>query len=125
MIPEERKDLQAQLQLERDKNIDLKFQALNDKLDEALTLLKENMQKHDLNRDSIKELETKFKNCPINVVKSEMKRYAKETNFVRALFKNPIVGTFVLTLWIIFIFGLLITFGPDSLVEFLMKFKGM
>jgi Fe2+ transport system protein B len=125
MTPDEYTKLQEQLQLERDKNIDLKFQNLNQKMDEVIALLKDNVKKNDQNKDSIKELEIKVQNCPIGVVKAELKRYGKETNFLRALFKNAIVGTFVITLWIVFIFGLLITFGPDSLVEFLMKFKGL
>jgi len=125
MTPDEYTKLQEQLQVERDKNIDLKFQNLNQKMDEVLALLKDNVKKHDQNKDSIKELEVKIKNCPIGIVQSTLERYGKETNFLRALFKNPIVGSLVTTLWIIFIFGLLITFGPDSLVEFLMKFKGL
>ena len=125
MTPEEYTKLQEQLQAERDKNIDLKFQNLNMKMDEVIALLKDNVKKHDQNRDSIKELESKFQNCPIGAVQTELKKYGKETNFLRALFKNVIVGVFVITLWIMFIFGLLITFGPDSLVEFLMKFKGL
>lgn len=125
MTPEEYTKLQEQLQAERDKNIDLKFQNLNTKMDEVIALLKDNVKKHDQNRDSIKELESKFQTCPIGVVETELKKYGKETNFLRALFKNVIVGVFVITLWIMFIFGLLITFGPDSLVEFLMKFKGL
>lgn len=125
MTPNEYTKLQEQLQVERDKNIDLKFQNLNQKMDEVIALLKDNVKKHDQNRDSIKELESKFQTCPIGVLKAELKRYGKETNFLRAVFKNAIIGTFVITLWIVFIFGLLITFGPDSLVEFLMKFKGL
>ena len=105
MTPEEYTKLQEQLQAERDKNIDLKFQNLNTKMDEVITLLKDNVKKHDQNRDSIKELESKFQTCPIGVVKAELKRYGKETNFLRALFKNAIVGTFVITLWIIFKIG--------------------
>lgn len=124
-MPEEKDRLQEQLQIERDRNIDLKFETLNNKLDEAITLLKENMVKHDLNKESIRKLEERQRNCPVTVMKTEMKRYSKETSFLRGLFKNPIIGTMVVTLWIIFIFGLLITFGPDSLVEFLMKFKGI
>lgn len=125
MTPDEYTKLQEQLQLERDKNIDLKFQNLNTKMDEVIALLKDNVKRNDQNKDSIKALESKFQTCPIEVVKAELKRYGKETNFLRALFKNALVGTFVITLWVVFIFGLLITFGPDSLVEFLMKFKGL
>ena len=94
-------------------------------MDEVIALLKDNVKKHDQNKDSIKELEIKAQNCPIGIVQSTLEKYGKETNFLRALFKNPIVGSLVTILWIIFIFGLLITFGPDSLVEFLMKFKGL
>lgn len=125
MTPDEYTKLQEQLQLERDKNIDLKFQNLNTKMDEVIALLKDNVKRNDQNKNSIKALESKFQTCPIGVVKAELKRYGKETNFLRALFKNALVGTFVITLWVVFIFGLLITFGPDSLVEFLMKFKGL
>ena len=125
MTPDEYTKLREQLQLERDKNIDLKFQNLNQKMDEVIALLKDNVKKHDQNKNSIKELEIRVQNCPIGAVKTELKRYGKETNFLRAVFKNAIIGTFVITLWIVFIFGLLITFGPDSLVEFLMKFKGL
>ena len=123
MSTEEYNALQEKLQVERDKNIELKFQNLEHKMDEIISLLRQNVQNNHTNSKRIDKLEELQRNCPVKTVQTSVANLKKETSFIRSLFRTPVIGIVVLTFWILFIFGILLAFGPESLVSFMSNFR--
>lgn len=132
--------LELELREEKDKNINLRF----DTMDKNFEELRENVNlqftdiKALLNRTidqngilveelrgRISKVEERQRNCPITPIKLDIKRFAKETSFIRALFSNAWKGSLVVTIWIIIIVTLVLVFGPSSVFEILLKLKGL
>lgn len=72
MTPEE-KALQEKLQIERDKNIELKFQNLDEKMDKVISLLETNSDKYNRASSRLFKVEQKQENCGIGTLKEETK----------------------------------------------------
>ena len=132
----EEKDLQHRVEQLEKENINLRFDKVEKELSEIKDLLKEYVAEIKANREEaltitkgldtrVTSLEETRRNCPIKVVKAEVHRYAIETSFIRAMFKNPWKGAILMSLWITLIVILIIAFGPGALFEGLMKLKGM
>jgi len=126
-------DLTKKVEELQESNINLRFNTVEKELLEIKTLLRESINKAELNHElalknidvvkgKITILEEKYRNCPINTYKSELKRYALETRFLRAVFTNPIKGTLALTAWITLVIVLLAAFGLEPLLKLIALF---
>jgi predicted transcriptional regulator len=133
---DEDKDLRNQLEEIKTQNINLRFDKVEKELTEIKNLLKEYVLEIKANReealkitklldDRLLKLEEACRNCPIKSVKAELGRYARETSFIRAMFKNPWKGAIIMSVWMILVTVLVIVFGPDAIFEMLMKIKGL
>ena len=133
---DEEKDLRHQLEETKNQNINLRFDKVENELTEIKNLLKEYVLEIRANReealkitrlldDRIIKLEEVHRNCPIKSVKAELGRYAKETSFVRGIFRNPWKGVIIMSIWMILVTILVIVFGPCAIFEMLMKLKGL
>lgn len=130
------KSLQDRVEKLEKENINLRFDKVEKELTDIKDLLKEYVAESKANREEalaiaknldlrITSLEETRRNCPVKVVKAEVHRYATETAFIRAMFKNPWKGAILLSIWIIVITTLILVFGPSSVFEILLKIKGL
>lgn len=122
MTPEE-KELQEKLQIERDKNIELKFQNLDEKMDKMIALLEQNSNKYDETSIRLTQVEEKQRNCCVGTLKREMHRIRNETSAVRSFGKSPrgywgthIAVTFGL---LVAFFLLLAAIGTEGIIKIL------
>ena len=128
------KNLEQQVKELQEANINLRFNTVEKELSEIKSLLKESIQtakeNHELalqniedTRNKVSILEEKQRNCPISAYKGELKRFGIETKFVRYLFKKPIVGTAILTGWIILVVLILVAFDIEPIIKLLTFFQ--
>lgn len=130
---EKEADLTKKVEELQESNINLRFNTVEKELLEIKTLLKESINRMELNhelalknigavKDKVAVLEEKYRNCPINTYKVELKRYASETSFLRAVFANPIKGVLALTAWIALVMILLAALGLEPLIKLIALF---
>ena len=136
-ILEQVESLKKELLAEKEEKNELKFQILSDnltnlkieigtKMDEILTILRENVSKNDTNAERITKLEGHTKNCPVLTLKSELRRYANETKAVRdiSITKRLYWGTHIIVSIGVFLVMLIIlaAFGAEGIIKILTFF---
>ena len=128
------KNLEQQVKELQEANINLRFNTVETQLSEIKDLLKESINKAELNhalalknidetKARVSILEEKHRNCPIAIYKGELKRFGIETRFVRYVFKKAWVGVAITTGWIVIVVILLAVFGVEPIIKLLTLFK--
>ena len=132
-------ELKNQLKEAEEKNINLRFDSMDKNIDtlktsvnreftDIKTLLLKTIDNYTIISEELRgrvlKLEEKQRNCPITPVRLDLRRYSKDTAFVRLLFGNPWKVVVISTLWILLIVMLVIAFGPGLFFDALIKLRG-
>ena len=128
------KNLEQQVKELQEANINLRFNTVEKQLSKIEQLLEQYLIKAEENhtialkniedtKNRVTVLEEKNRNCPVSTYKGELKRFGIETKFVRYLFKKPIIGVAILTVWVILIVFVLVAFDIEPIIKLLTFFK--
>ena len=119
------KNLEQQVKELQEANINLRFNTVEKQLSKIEQLLEQYLIKAEENHTiALKNIEdTKNRVTVLEEKQRNCLRFGIETKFVRYLFNKPIVGTAILTGWIILVVFILVAFDIEPIIKLLTFFK--